>query len=101
MEEISPIIAFFISDELIGRVKANMLWEIEKRIPGLFDRLKSEIGENYDIHSIVEEKIANFSLEKLEDIILAVSKRELRQIERLGGFIGFFLAEGGPYIFIH
>lgn len=40
------------------------------------------------ISAIVEEKILAFELEKLEDIIIALAKRELKQIEVLGGVLG-------------
>ena len=38
---------------------------------------------------MVEDKINSLDLAQLEDIIIMLSKRELRQIEVLGGVIGF------------
>ncbi len=91
MGMLSPLLTALISPDLITNVRAGLLNEIRNKLPVLFANLKSEITETYDIKTIVEEKIAKFSLEKLEDIILAVSKQELKQIERLGGFLGFFI----------
>ena len=41
------------------------------------------------IGDIVEEKINKFDLIKLENLIINITKRELKQIEYLGGVIGF------------
>lgn len=51
----------------------------------LIEKVKSEI----DLKTMVEEKINSLDLEQLEDLIIRLSRKELRQIEILGGVIGF------------
>ena len=51
----------------------------------------STIKEKLDFKSMVEERINDFSLERLEQIIFSVSARELRHIEFLGGVLGFII----------
>jgi len=41
------------------------------------------------LETVIEEKINQFELEKIEDIVMQIAKKELRHIEILGGFIGF------------
>jgi len=43
------------------------------------------------IAQIIEEKIINFELDRLEIIIIAIAKKELKHIELLGGLIGFLI----------
>jgi len=50
-----------------------------------------KIGSSIDIGNIVEEKINQFDLNKLEEIILQISRKELRHIEYLGGLLGFII----------
>ncbi len=63
------------------------------------DRLLSEVTENLlhkavdevSIAELVEQRLLSYDLEKIEQIILQLSKRELVQIERLGGILGFIV----------
>ena len=61
----------------------------------IFDELKvtltKKAKEELDLKGLVEDKINSFDLEKLEDLILVLSKQELKQIEVLGGVLGFFI----------
>jgi uncharacterized membrane protein YheB (UPF0754 family) len=40
---------------------------------------------------MVREKVANFSSDKLEDILQGVMKREFRFVEAIGGVFGFLI----------
>jgi len=65
---------------------------VDKEIAVFIDEKAGELvkkaGENVNIGEMVEEKINQFELEKIEDIILSVAKSELKHIEVLGGFLG-------------
>jgi len=41
------------------------------------------------VESIVEEKVSNFSVEKLEEIMFGILNKELKFIERIGAVVGF------------
>ncbi|MHB8917959.1 MAG: DUF445 family protein, partial [Desulfocucumaceae bacterium] len=56
-----------------------------------FDRFSGVMRENVKFQSIVEARINNFSLERLEKMIVSVSARELKHIEILGGVLGFLI----------
>lgn len=65
---------------------------VEKEIGGFIDEKSDEFiqkaGANVNIGEMVEDKINQFELEKIEEIILSVAKSELKHIEVLGGFLG-------------
>jgi len=69
--------------------------QIQAEIPAVitetFDRFGGLIREKVDFQSIVEERVNSFSLDRLEQVILSVSARELRHIEILGGMLGFLI----------
>ena len=47
--------------------------------------------EKVKISDIVEEKINNYEIQKVEEIIIAIAKKELKHIEILGGILGLLI----------
>ena len=68
-------------DEILNKEVPNAVDEISV---DLLDKAK----ENVNIQEIVEEKINQLDLEKLEDIIIKVAKKEIKHIEILGLVLG-------------
>lgn len=65
--------------------------EGENAINELSEQLIHKATSQVSISGIIEEKIIDFELLKLEKIILNIAKKELKHIELLGGFIGFVI----------
>lgn len=65
---------------------------LNKEFPSAIDEISADLlvkaKENVNIQNIVEEKINELDLEKLEDIIIKVAKKELKHIEILGLVLG-------------
>ncbi len=65
---------------------------LNKEVPNAVDKISVDLldkaKENVNIQEIVEEKINQLDLEKLEDIIIKVAKKELKHIEILGLVLG-------------
>lgn len=65
---------------------------LNKEVPNAVDEISIDLldkaKENVNIQEIVEEKINQLDLEKLEDIIIKVAKNELKHIEILGLVLG-------------
>lgn len=65
---------------------------LNKEVPDAINEISidllSKAKENVNIQEIVEEKINQLDLEKLEDIIIKVAKKELKHIEILGLVLG-------------
>ena len=103
-------------DELVEKMKVKIITAIESNLPPIasmfgskiieyaneildkeMDAMVSEAIENLvekahlhvKLETVIEEKINQFELEKIEDIVMQIAKKELRHIEILGGFIGF------------
>ena len=49
------------------------------------------LSKGLDVPTLVEKKVAAFSVAKLETLILEVASRELRAIEVLGGVLGVLI----------
>ena len=62
--------------------------EVPSAISEITDDLLIKAKENVNIQGIIEEKINELDLEKLEDIIIKVAKKDLKHIEILGLVLG-------------
>lgn len=83
-----PMAAFFLSDSMLekikGIIKQSILDNKEEMIRVFGEYLESKV----DIKKIITEKVNNFSLEKVEEIIISLAKKELKHIEYIGAVLG-------------
>lgn len=83
-----PMLAFALTPELIAVVKNAFLVEMKSLIGDVLGKISGEIEQELDIHRLVADKVANFSADKLEEILFAIMHREFRFIEVVGGVLG-------------
>ncbi len=86
-----PMLAMMMSTDMAGRIKDFLLAQIGSLNEELIDRLSGELEDELDVHRMVEEKVAAFSSDKLEEILLAIMRREFRFVEMVGAALGFFI----------
>jgi len=91
LKEAVPMIAMFISDDLIEKIKATLMAEFENSLPEIMDTFSQKLEEKVDIEEIVKDKVNNFSMEKLEDIMFSIMKKEFKFIELVGAILGFLI----------
>jgi len=75
----------------IQRIHVMVTSDIEKTLPNLIDQYVDKLEEKVDIFGMVEKKVNNFSDDKLEDLILAITSKEFKFIELIGAVLGFFI----------
>ncbi|MBK9328122.1 MAG: DUF445 family protein [Sphingobacteriales bacterium] len=51
----------------------------------------TKIEQKLDIQKLVQNKLANFSDERLEQLLLHITSREFRFIEIIGAVLGFII----------
>ncbi|QUH24438.1 DUF445 family protein [Serpentinicella alkaliphila] len=91
-ETIQKKIPSIIPSGFIGLI-LNYIDEIieqegEKVISEIMQNIVQDAGSMINISKIVEDKVNEFSMEKLEDVVLQIAKKELKHIEILGGILG-------------
>lgn len=89
-----PLIGGFLTPERIDDIKGSLVKGILERRETILEHLETAVENDLDIAGIVKRKVADFSVEKLEALILEVSHRELRAIEILGGVLGVLIGVG-------
>lgn len=78
-------------DLIQGYVEDIVEQEVSATVTDLSDELIHRATDRVNIQKMIEDKINELDLEKLEDIILSISKKELKHIEVLGLVLGFLI----------
>jgi uncharacterized membrane protein YheB (UPF0754 family) len=77
----------YISQEKVEKAGANLT---ETIIAAAREKLPIAIKE-FDLGSVVREKINNYPVEKLENLVLSVAKEHLHKIELFGALFGLLI----------
>lgn len=86
-----PMLAMFMSGDMAEKIKGFLLEQIGSLNEELIDKLSGELEEELDVHRIVEEKVAAFSSDKLEEILFSIMRREFKFVEMVGAVLGFLI----------
>ena len=90
--EKNPFLKMFVNDSMMEKIKGyfkKTLFENREKIISEIIRIAKE---KIDFKELMLEKMKNFSLNEIEEIILRVSKKELKHIEIIGGVLGGIIA---------
>lgn len=91
LADVFPVISMFIGEKTIAQLKGHFLNELETLFPILMKRYMGHLQAELDLEKIVTEKVAGFSSDKLEEILMSIMAREFRFVEILGGVLGFII----------
>lgn len=99
LKETFPMLSMLIGDKTITQLKTAFLTELETLFPVLMSSYITNLQKDFNIEKQVTEKIASFSISKIEDQIYISAKKQLLKVQLLGGAIG--LLTGLIHIFIN
>ena len=83
-----PMVAFFLSDSMLEKIKHIIKQSILDHKEEMINVFAEYLENKVDIKSIIVEKVNGFSLEKIEEIIITLAKKELKHIEYIGAVLG-------------
>lgn len=86
-----PMLAMFMSSEMAEKIKGFLIEQLGSLNEELIDKLSVQLEEELDIHRIVEEKVAAFSSDKLEEVLFSIMRREFKFVELVGAVLGFLI----------
>lgn len=90
-DKMPSIIPSTVKKMILSYVNDFIAKEGDKTIKELIDEMIDKTIEKVKISEIVEEKINNYEIQKIEEIIISVAKKELKHIEILGGVLGLLI----------
>ena len=91
VKEKFPLLQMFFTDKIakdIGNTIKEIVMENQEKI---FEIFSNYAEENIDFEVIISDKISNFSLDKLEEIITLLANKELKHIEVIGAILGMII----------
>ena len=91
VKEKFPVMQMFFSDKMAKDVSNTIKGIVMENQEKIFEIFSNYAEENIDFSTIIKDKISNFSLDKLEEIINGLAKKELKHIEVIGAILGSFI----------
>ncbi len=86
-----PMISMFLGGGALGEMLAQFRPMLGTLVDELIELFGSHLQGALKVEEVVEEKVARFSSDKLEEILLGIMKQEFRFIELIGGVLGFII----------
>ena len=90
--EKNPLLKMFLNDSLIEKIKSYFKKSILENKEEIVEEIIKIAKEKINFREIILDKMENFSLQEIEEIILRISKNELKHIEIIGGVLGGIIA---------
>ena len=91
VKEKFPVLQMFFSDRMAKDVSNTIKDIIMENQEKIFEIFSNYAEENINFEVIISDKISNFSLDKLEEIITLLAKKELKHIEVIGAILGMLI----------
>jgi len=91
LKEKLPVISMFVGEGTLNKIKEGLLEEIDLLLPQIIDQFTGKLSTTIDVEKIVTDKVANFSSDKLEEILVSIMSKEFRFVEIIGGVLGFLI----------
>ena len=88
VKEKFPVLQMFFSDRMAKDVSNTIKDIIMENQEKIFEIFSNYAEENINFEVIISDKISNFSLDKLEEIVTLLAKKELKHIEVIGAILG-------------
>jgi uncharacterized membrane protein YheB (UPF0754 family) len=91
LPEQMPLISMFIGESTIQELKGFFLRQLEVLFPEIMQSYVHTLKEQLDLEAIVTQKVAGFSSDKMEQILMSIMQKEFRFVEIIGGILGFVI----------
>lgn len=91
LPEQMPLISMFIGESTIQELKGVFVRQLEVLFPEILQSYVHTLKEQLDLEAIVTQKVAGFSSDKMEQILMSIMQKEFRFVEIIGGMLGFVI----------
>ena len=91
LKEVFPMLSMMLGEKTILQLKSAFLEELELLFPILMKSYMNRLQHDLDLEKIITEKVANFSSEKLEDILKQITQKEFKFLEIISTIFGLII----------
>jgi uncharacterized membrane protein YheB (UPF0754 family) len=96
-----PMLAMVMSPGLAGKVKEVLRQDLQPMIGTVLGSVGNRLVEEVDIREIVRRKVEALSPARVEELLLAIMKKQLKFIEFVAGVLGFVIGVGQVVLTIY
>ena len=86
-----PMLSMLIGEKTITQLKEAFLLELEQLFPILMNSYMNRLQSDLDLERIVREKVASFSSDRLELILLEITRKEFKFLEFISMIMGIII----------
>jgi uncharacterized membrane protein YheB (UPF0754 family) len=83
-----PLLGNFVSDKILANLEQLAAEEMKREAGPLMERIALQFESDFHVRDIVTRNIESFDLDRLEQVVRAIAKREFRTIEYMGALLG-------------
>jgi len=87
----NPLIAIVMQGPLANELKRMVVKQLHASTPQILERLVGTLEKHMSFKQIVQQRVEEFDIATLENLIQRIASRELRAIEIWGGVLGFLV----------
>lgn len=91
LKDVFPILSKFIGVKTTTQLKDAFMVELETMFPILMHSYMHQLQGDINLEQIVKDKVSGFSSEKLEEILVAITKKEFQFLEVVGAVFGMLI----------
>lgn len=95
-----PILGRAITDRVLVQINVMVAEELRREAREFLERVAVDAEQHIDVRRLVEDRIKAFPVEELERLVYRLAGREFRQIELMGGVLGFVIGLFQVLLFI-
>ena len=100
LSSLNPLVGMFLNGSFMDKIKETVFKEIDKAVPSIIQQVSDELEHKIDFSEIVRKKVEAFSMDKLEDILFSIMKKEFKFVEFMGAVLGFIVGIFQSIMFI-
>lgn len=91
LKDTFPMLGMLIGNKTINQLKTAFLLELETLFPVIMKSYISKLEKDFNIETLVTQKVAGFSIKKAEQLVYKLAKKQLRKVQAMGAITGLLI----------
>lgn len=91
LKEKIPVLAMFLSDEILQTIKKSLLEEIQSLLPQVIGQYAGSFSQKLNLGKLITDQVAAISSDQLESLLKAAIGNELKRVAWGAALLGFLI----------
>ena len=98
LKEKIPVLAMFITEGLILKMKEILVAELEQMVPALIEQIAAGVEEQFNVKKMIAEKVSAVSIKDFENLFYQYAGKSILSLKIFVAALGLLL--GGVEIWL-